>query len=262
MNNFNKIHIYLRQYSRNRINPDRPSWFNYEKTFVNFLKATNWDLCNLTICFEKKEDYYKYFTKNYEKYFNFRVEFIDTDPLKWNNKCFEPVNWSRSLAATVEVIKNDITTGVIKTDHLLAPIEDDYLFLKNWDIICIDFFNNFLFNDNNYVSPYEHPDKLYCIMENRSDSWSMYSKLESKIRISNFRHWRTVPSTSMTVIIPCQTFMRDISFWQVGMSDCQICYESHKKFQTQFWNPITSLAVHAVNPWISPFVDWSSLYNL
>ena len=63
---YNKINIYNRHFSRNKINPLRPKWFDYEKTFVNLLNTTNFDICNLTVVFEKEEDYNSYFIKKYE----------------------------------------------------------------------------------------------------------------------------------------------------------------------------------------------------
>ena len=61
---YNKINIYNRHFSRNKINPLRPAWFDYEKTFVNLLNTTNFDICKLTVIFEKEEDMILILLKN------------------------------------------------------------------------------------------------------------------------------------------------------------------------------------------------------
>ena len=76
---FNKIHIYFRQTSHNKISPTRVAWFDYEKSFKNLIDTINWTLCNLTVCFDGSLlEYEAHFTKKYQSIYNFRVIFIDT----------------------------------------------------------------------------------------------------------------------------------------------------------------------------------------
>jgi hypothetical protein len=264
MLNGKKIHIYNRHFSRNRRHPERPEWFNYEKTFVNLLATTNFDLCDLTVIFEKEEDYGDYFVRKYEKERPFKVKFVDTSREKWIGKTNEDAGWSRGIAAASSVIMADSPPD----DELISICDDDYIHVRGWAEACIDYIDNFLPKDKNFfVCPCDYGDKYYFIDEKHTiDQYGtdqgMYADLESRIRISNHCYWREVPNCMMSSIVPSKTFRRDYNdYWSKGYSDCGINYEIKKRYGTKFWTPMPSLSCHATYPFISPFIDWKRLIS-
>lgn len=259
MNKFNKIHIYTRHFSRNKKHPQRPTWFNYEKTFANLLTTINFELCDLTVIFEKEEDYNSYFIKNYEGIKPFQVRFINTNREEWIHKNLsEDMAWCRSIAAAAEVIKNDN----LSENDLIYISDDDFLHVPCWSEICLDYINNFLKGENWWVCPCDYGDKYYFTDETHFvDEWGtdqgMYADLTSKIRASHYRHWREVPTCMTSSIIPVKTFNRDYEdYWSRGYSDCSLNGEISKKFNTKFWTPIPSLSCHATDPFCPPIINW------
>lgn len=260
--NFNKIHLYTRHFTKNKIHPQRPPWFSYEKTFGNLLATTNFDLCDLTVIFEREEDYDSYFVKKYEGLKPFKVKFIDTSAEKWENKTKEVLPWARSIAAAAEVIKGDNHPE----DDLIAIFDDDFITLPHWGEMSLDYINNFLPKDGNWwVCTCDYGDKYYFVDEKHTiDQYGtdqgMYAELQSKIRTSNHCYWRQVPNCLTSSIIPVKTFNRDFeSYWKVGYSDCSLCDEIGKKYNTKFWTPMPSLSCHAIWPFYPPFINWPEI---
>lgn len=261
MNNFSKIHIYTRHFSRNKKHPQRPDWFNYDKCFGNLLATTNFDFCDLTVIFEKEEDYINYFVKKYENSRPFKIKFIDTTKEKWTGKTNEDIAWCRSIAAAAEVIEKDN----LSENNLIYISDDDFLHLPFWGEICLDYINNFLKSDNWWVCPCDYGDKYYFTDETHYiDQWGtdqgMYADLASKIRASNYRHWRQVPNCMTSSIIPVKIFNRDyLNYWSKGYSDCSLNAEIGKKYGTKFWTPIPSLSCHVIDPFCPPTINWPEI---
>lgn len=261
---YKKINIYNKHYSNNRINPDRPEWFDYEKTFVNLLKRINYDLCNLTVVFEKESDLPNHFINKYKNHFNFKLKFIDTTREKWLGKTSEDANWCRGISAMAEVIKHDN----LPSDELIYTLDDDYLHVPYWSEIALDFINNYLPNNENAgVCLYDHFDKYLFTQKKGSidqfgTDFGMYESLVSKIRISSYCHWRSVPNCVGSMIFPVNLFNRDFDpYWKTGYSDGSMCAILGEKYETTYWTPIRSLATHCVNPFVAPFINWSNLIN-
>jgi len=262
---YNKIHIYLRQFSRLRNNPDRPSWFSPEKVFINLLKTTNKSLSNLNICFEKEEDYQTHFTKKYENY-AFSLYFIDTKNIKRNVLFDEP--WSHSVAAASEIIFKDIEQGKIKDDELIYILEEDYMHVPQWIEITLNFFNTSK-PSQDYCCLYDHNDKYIFTQSddtinqyNLESHWKLYRDLESKIIVSNYRHWRSLPNCGLSMIFSKELFLRDKDLWINGYSDCEIGTQLRQRHQTKFWTPIPSVSTHCINPFVAPIIDWEKINNL
>jgi hypothetical protein len=261
---YNKINIYNRHFSRNKINPLRPEWFDYEKTFVNLLSTTNFDICNLTVIFEKEEDYDSYFIKKYEGQRPFKIKFINTERDQWLNKTNEDIAWSRSIAAAAKVIHNDN----LPTNELIYISDDDFLHVPFWSEVIKDYIENFITDENFWICPCDYGDKYYFIDENEIiDEWGtnlgMYKNLTSKIRVSNYCHWRSVPNCLTSSMMPVNTFNRDFDpYWKTGYSDGSLCHALKEKYNTQFWSPIKSLSCHVVNPFMPPFINWEKIINL
>ena len=262
---YNKIQIYLRQFSGLRDNPDRPAWFNTEKVFINLLKTIDAN-CSLTVCFEREKDFNSHFTSKYHnKQFNFNLVFIDTKTT--NRETFSEEAWSHSVAATSEIILKDIETGVINDQTLIYILEEDYLHLPYWPQIVLDLFNNFI-ADNDYVCLYDHNDK-YIFRQpdeiinkyNLEKHWGMYRNLKSEIIASNARHWRNLPNCGLSMVMSKALFLRDQELWIKGYSDCEIGHQLSTKHKTNFWTPMPSISTHCINPFVAPLVDWQKVIS-
>lgn len=263
MNNFKKIHIFNRHYSRNKKHPQRHPDFNYEKTFGNLLATTDFNLCNLNVLFEHKDDYDNYFIKKYEGIKPFTTHFIDTSRDKWIGRTKEDMGWARSIAAAAEVIRSQ---NLPETD-LIYITDDDFIHVPYWGEICLDFINNVLKGANWWVCPCDYGDKYWFQDENHTiDQYGtdlgMYADLKTRVILSNYRYWREMPNCLTSSIIPVKTFNRDYEeYWSKGYSDCSLNNEISKKHATKFYTPQTSLSCHAIIPFYPPFIDWHEIMN-
>ena len=261
---YNKINIYNRHFSQNRINPLRPEWFDYEQTFVNLLATTDFDRCRLTVVFEREEDYDSYFIKKYEDYAEFDVKFIDTSRDKWLNLTNEDIAWSRSIAAAAEVINNDH----LPSDELIYIVDDDFLHVPQWTMIVEDYIEHFFDNENFWICLCDYGDKYYFIdnkhtIDQYGTDLGMYASLKSKLRISHYCHWRSVPNCLTSSMVPVNTFNRDFDpYWKTGYSDGSLCSKIKEQYGTEFWTPIKSLSCHTAHPFLPPFIDWETLSNM
>lgn len=257
-----KIHIYNRHYTRNKTHPQRTEWFDYEKTFGNLLATTNFDLCNLTVIFEREEDYDSYFVKKYEGIKPFKIKFIDTSKEKWIGKTNEDAGWSRGIAAATQVIYKDN----LPKEDLLYMVDDDYIHTPYWVEKSLDYINNFIEGDNFALCPCDCADKYYFIdkkhtIDRYGTDLGMYSDLLSKIRVSNHCYWREVINCLLfSSIMPVTTFYRDYEeYWSRGWSDCAMCGELKKKYNMEFWTPMSSISCHSIDPFCPPFINWKSV---
>lgn len=257
---YNKIKIYLRQTSQNRINPvGRPQWFNYEKAFVNLLKTINYNFSDLTIVFDRPDP--NHFTYKYVDKFNFRIAPIDVTV--FNRKSQENDGSSKSGALTAEIVKNDN----ISDDTIICIFENDYIYLNNWGDALLDLYNNlyqysFRNPDLHYVSLYNHPDTYWMIDPTTNTDRSMYKDLQSKFIMSRYCYWRYLPLLTSNWILPKRLFDRDYEFFYGGLSDNTHCDTVAKKNETYFLSPIPGFACHCQLPWITPFVDWGNAINV
>ena len=249
---YNKINIFLRAFDRNRLNPDRPSWFNYEKCFLNLLKTLNHDFCNLTVCFEG--DLSKSYIAKYRNQFKFNI--IETCASSVNDS-FEDASWSRSLADTCRRIERQ---GLINDDGLIYILEDDYLHRPLWSEAVLDLFNYFI-GDNAYVCLYDHFDKYLFVRSDKEPHWGMYKDLKSSIIVSNACHWRSVPNCGLSMIITPPLWERDSQLWTDGLSDCEIGFRV-TQLGTKIYTPMPAFSTHCINPFVAPLVNWEKIINV
>lgn len=246
---YKKINIFLRMFANNKPNNDRPGWFNYELVFRNLLATTNFNFSSLTICFEG--DITTHFLNNYR--FNPLIKIVTIDTVNSTRKTAENAGWSKSVAATSEVIAE----ANLPDNELVYILEDDYVHLPLWGEASLDAFQ--FLNDNSYICLYDHNDKYIFCHENRADHWGMYADLKSKIIASRYCHWRSVPNCGLSMMMPVKLFKRDYEFWSIGVSDCDIGHLVGTKYKTAFWTPLPGLATHCIHPFISPCIDWETV---
>ena len=170
-----KIHIFYRHYNISKTdNKGRPSWFDYEKCFINLLDTIkDRNDINLHVIMDGTID--SNFIAKYKNYYTLH-------PIQANSDY-------RSYLETYKYIK-----GLdIDNDDLIYFLENDYLHVSNWVDQVIDLFSTY--NLPHYVSLYDHNDKYFL---------SIYEDLVSKIFVTSSHHWRTTPSTCGSYIIKKQ----------------------------------------------------------
>lgn len=103
-----------------------------------------------------------------------------------------------------------------------------------------------------YVTLYDHPDKYMCKLSD--------TLMDSKLLLTQFSHWRTTPSTTMTFAAKVKTLRED-----------EETLRKHTKTNYPFDNdmflelksrgrvlvsPIPSFSTHGENMWLAPVIDW------
>ena len=253
---FSRIHIYFRQTAQNKVNNNRPQWFDYSQVFSNLLATMNPDLCQLTVCFDGNDkDFSNHFThKFFENKWGreFKVRFIDTNA--YEGESYENDGSSKSTSLIARIIKGN----KLPDSSLIYVLENDYLHLPYWGEMALSLFNQV--GGNDYVSLYDHLDKYAMTLEGRSDHWGLYKDLTSKIIVSNGRHWRQVPSICSSWIMSKKVFDRDYDLHSIGISDNTGCEQFLKRGSTCY-TPIPSLATHCQEPWVAPLIDWEGVIN-
>lgn len=253
MSKYNKIHVYYRQTSHNKISPTRVPWFDYERGFKNLLDTMNPNLTKLTVCFDgSAEEYNGHFTEKYQHKYGFTTRLINTK--LYTGPSYENDGSSKSSCLVSQIIKGDN----LPENSLIFTLENDYIFnLIDWAAVILDLFNNYI-NDNYYVSLYDHLDK-YTFTQDTNNHWGMYKDLKSKIILSSFCHWREVPNITSSWIMTKKIFDRDWEQLSMGISDNTGCDIWGRKYGTKFLTPLPSLATHSESYFISPFVNWKGI---
>tara|TARA_R110000803_G_scaffold112545_2_gene180881 strand:+ start:121 stop:810 length:690 start_codon:yes stop_codon:yes gene_type:complete len=219
-----KIHIYYRHASNCTVK-NRPSWFSFEKCWVNFLKTIEGkDNINLTLALDGNiEDD---FTKNYKDQFDLFSTDHGSSLLSY-----------RDLLKHIQKVKMD-------KDDLIYFVENDYLHLDSWVSKVLDLFS--CYDSLNYVSLYDHNDKYM----------SIYDNLVSKIFTSKTHHWRTTPSTCGTFIITRDMFDKDYDIWESAVGDHNTFTYLNQERQRYVLTPIPGLSTHCMGGLMSPTIDW------
>lgn len=251
-----KIRIYYRHIKSNRLLPKiRPDWFTHEICFVNLLNTINsapTDVeIELNIVFDGSQD---------ELESDFSYEFLNSSlPIfTTKNKSIgvilisggtQKAAWRRAL----EIAKTDCLTG--GGDDLIYLLENDYLHQADWVKTIADLATSKFAWD--YVSLYDHLDK-YPEKSNHKDA-AKYSHLQSKVFVSESRHWRTIPSTCASFIVRQKTFERDYPLLHYGLNDRYIFPILRRVRGRQLISAIPSLATHCMKDLLAPCIDWSDI---
>jgi hypothetical protein len=227
-----KIHILYRHYNvEGAGNKCRPSWFDYEKCFINLLNTIEGKNVDLHVIMDG----------------NSNGNFIE----KYKDKyILHSINVGSDYDSYLETYKYIKTLNVKDTD-LIYFLENDYLHVDNWVEEIITLFTTYP-QGLNYVSLYDHNDKYFL---------PMYDNLTSKIFTTETKHWRTTPSTCGSYIIPKNIFIEDEDINTGGPGD-------HDKFlrlnSTRYrfvLTPIPGLSTHCMEGLLSPTIDWKQINN-
>jgi hypothetical protein len=224
------IHIFYSHYSVTHTdNKNRPSWFDYEKCFINLINTIkDKDNIKLNILMDGK---------------------IDSN---WISKYKTLYNYYEFIGGNIDTITKEVYKFIknykCDSDDLIYILENDYLHLKFWDEKLIELYSTF--QNLNYISLYDHNDKYFL---------PQYENLTSKIFTTNSHHWRTVPSTCGSFIVPKKIFDEDyeIQTTIIGDHNKHIYLNEHRN--RFILTPIPGLSTHCADGLMSPTIDWSKI---
>ncbi len=173
------------------------------------------------------------------------LQFI-RDTAKTKDLTFIPVlkhEWAYHLHTVVLI--NTLREYSIKyPDELHYIVEDDYLHLPT-AISCI---KADLLEFPYFAVPYDYPDRY---TEN----------IPVQIRLGRTRHWRTITSSTMTVLAKGNTWMQVIDALAIAAptSNDKVFEEIYK--QIPCISPIPGLSSHMTRHHQTPLIDWDALYE-
>jgi hypothetical protein len=209
----------------------------------------------------------------WEEYKNLFLKYFDR-----NDLVFKEYNWVGNLATFWEQINLLLEQNYSENIYFA---EDDYLYTPNCFDVAIKCLNNKK-EKVDFISLYDHIDNYELD----------FQKIKSNIIYIDKQHFRSNSSTCLTFLTTKKTLERtkriflsyckgnyDYSLW-ITLTKYNI-YKPFKKWH--FWyflrtryyctrymlfckkyklyTPIPSLATHLESTWISPVVDWDSLFN-
>lgn len=219
------IYIFYRHYNiSGNDNKGRPSWFDYEKCFINLLDTIKNTDTELHVVFDgnAKDNFIWKYKSNYTLH-----------EIKAGNDF-------QSAMETYQIAKSIVN----KDEDIIYFLENDYLHSPNWVEKVKDLFNTY---NVNYVSLYDHNDKYFL---------PMYDDLVSKIFTTKTSHWRTTPSTCGTYLIKNKLFKEDFDI-HTGMQGDHNKYIWLNQNRTRFVvTPIPGLSTHCMEGLMSPTINW------
>ena len=226
-----KIHILQSHYNITGADYKyRPSWFDYEKCFINLLNTIKGKDIDLHLIMDGKiED-------NWIK--KYKDKFIP----------HEIIGGSMEKAAMeMYKIAHSLTNSMGEKD-LFYFLENDYLHVEGWDKKVLDMFQTF--DGLHYVSLYDHGDKYWH---------PNYDDLVSKIFVANTCHWRTIPSTCGSYIVPKNIFAEDYINHTTVIGDHNKWLAIGEEKGRFILSPIPGLSTHCMEGLMTPTIDWKKI---
>jgi len=123
-------------------------------------------------------------------------------------------------------------------------VEDDYLHTPNALHVIRDMMKYW----GHFGVPYDYPDRYK-------------TPTNTQVFVGPDRHWRTVPSSTMTIFAHAQTWLSHIE----ALKDCAPT-SNDQVFQDIFQkeaclSPLPGIASHLTPYHMTPLVDWNSIWN-
>lgn len=147
----------------------------------------------------------------------------------------------------------DLGAKLTDTD-IIYFLEDDYLHIDGALEVLIDGFETAeQFNKSNIISTYLHPDRF-----TRQDD---IDRGKTHLLLGKTRYWRTAESTTCTWAIRHSTYIKDGVYEkakQFKLNDRELFRSLHTQ-GTILFNPLNGASTHCHLPFMSPFIDWSSV---
>ena len=221
------IHILYRHTSNiSGIGKQRPTWFSYDKSLNNILSS-------IEGC-----DFVKFYLL-YDGIFlgdDKRIDIVENfyGGSDWNSYVYA-WNYAKNLN--------------INDEDLIFLAENDYAFVKGWPYKVKEVFETY---DNiDYLTLYDHPD-FY--------NPSNYPELTSFVFPSKTHHWKTVPSSTGSIIFGKRILNEDFDIHTSNSSDRGRFNELKIFRYRNVMAPIPSLSTHCETAWLAPIIDWEKFY--
>lgn len=221
------IHILYRHTNHSGFGKNRPHWFSYEKSLDNILSTI------------EGFDFVKF-------HLMFDGECNITDPRIHHTEIFKGGSDWASYCYTWNYAKN----LDLKDNDIVYMAENDYAFVQGWPLKVIELFN--AYGEIDYVTLYDHPD----FYDSRS-----YPGLTSHILPAKTHHWKTVPSSTGSILMSKRIIMEDFDIHTSNPSDRgRFDYLSFYRGRNVL-APIPSLSTHCEVEWIAPVIEWEKIYT-
>jgi hypothetical protein len=222
------IHVIYRHTSNaSGFGKNRPAWFSYEKSLNNILSTI------------EGLDFVK-FHLLYDGVFTGKDDRIHchtnfSGGSDWNSYVYA-WNYAKSLPLT-------------DTD-LIYFVENDYAFTPEWPYKVQELFNTYEGLD--YVTPYDHPD-FY--------NPNNYPGLMACVFVTKTHHWKTVPSSTGSIIVTKRILNEDFDIHTTTPSDRGRFEFLSASRGRNVLAPIPSLTTHCEVEWLAPIIDWETIYK-
>ena len=227
-----KIHIFYSHYNITWTDYKfRPSWFDYEKCFVNLLNTIEGKDIDLHLVMDGKVEN-NWIRKYQHRYTSHEITAGNMRDAGW------------------QMFKIALDLDTIKDNDLIYFLENDYLHVQDWDKYILDVYQNF--EGLNYITLYDHYDKYFS---------PMYEDLVSKIFVSNLCHWRTTPSTCGSFIVSKKLWKEDYSFHTSLEGDHNKWLALTQEKGRFILSPLPGLSTHCMEGLLSPTINWNKINN-
>ena len=240
---------------------NRPDWFHYRKCWENLVDTSKIADCAITVLYDGE-------LQGHEEY-NYAADVLQIDSAaklpelykEWelrSDTYIDHDEQGREIHKRVEAPDREKASGYLmyelikdniddwNNNDIIYLVEDDYMHMPGWTTVLQNVYD--MYDSINYVSLYDHPDKYT----------PRYQGLQSQIIVSNYCHWRTVPSSCGTFAGRVKTFKEDLDIHMGSLGD-------HNKFtllaerNRNIISALPAFATHCVHPWTSPFRDWANV---
>lgn len=233
----------------------RPSWFNFETCFVNFIKSIEKVPANmkvtLTIVFDGSEEV---FSKDFSSKY---VKILKTLSLNYKLLLIF-VNGGSNVKSWLQLLEIIRSKYEFDKDDLIYFLENDYLHTEDWLHKIQELVASQVPWD--YVSLYDHKDK-YEFKQNHPLFIKNYSNLKSKIFVTKSSHWRSVPSTCGSFIVRPQTLYSDVRLLSF-LPDRYLFPILKLLKRRRLITPMPGLSTHCMESLLSPCIDWHEISQI
>lgn len=209
----------------------RPSWFDFEKCFQNFLSTI------------KGKDNIK-----------FHVIMDGNIDSNWVSKYKDSFIGHEIQGGTMEKAAIEMYRIALSLldemgdKDLIYFLENDYLHIDGWDKHVLDVYQSF--EGLNYITLYDHLDKYFN---------PLYDDLVSKIFVSNTCHWRTTPSTCGSYIVPKNIFAEDYINHTTIIGDHNKWLAINEEKGRFILSPLPGLSTHCMEGLLTPTINWKKI---
>ena len=220
------IHILYRHTSNaSGLGKSRPHWFSYENSLNSILKSVEGD-SNVTF------------------HLMYDGEYTGSD-----NRINHVVNFKGgSDWASYVYTWNYAKDLNLEDNDLVYLAENDYAFVPGWSYKLQELFNTY--DDLDYVTLYDHPD-FYNPYH--------YPGLTTVIFPAKTQHWKTVPSSTGSVIMNKKVLHEDFDVHVSNPSDRGRFEHLSATKGRSVLAPIPSLSTHCEIEWLAPVINWETI---